>query len=450
MKIAARVVLPVCLGAFGSVAAWCFPFGPPAARTMAPGDRPGVSCAGCHVGAAINSMGGNIKVAFPNGLSYTPGQAQDLTVTISDPASVVYGFEMTARPDNAPNSGPAGSFTAGTGQRIVCSDNQAQPAGGCGGNGIQWIEHSTPSMTGVFTVRWTPPSAGAGNVHIYVSGNAANGDNTSRGDHIYSAEYVLVPASTATTGVPVIRSVAPAVGGGSAIESGSWITITGSNFAASDTTWDKSITTDNVYPTTLGGVTVSINGKPAPISFVNATQINALAPLDPAIGPASVIVSNATGSSAAATAQLDAQSPGFFTFADKYVAALVLDTGANSFQYLAPAGSLGGGVQSRAAKAGDTILLYGTGFGRTTTLLNPIMAASVAYPLAHTGADIQAPTTTVTIGGQAAQVTFAGIVSPGVYQLNVVVPQVAAGDQAVVLKLLSGPTTTQQVFIPVQ
>jgi uncharacterized protein (TIGR03437 family) len=128
----------------------------------------------------------------------------------------------------------------------------------------------------------------------------------------------------------------------------------------------------------------------------------------------------------------------------------VLDS-PTAFQYLAPAGSLGSGVQSRAAKAGDTILLYGTGFGRTTTLLNPSMSASVAYPLAHTGADITLPTTTVTIGGQPAQVTFAGLVGPGLYQLNVVVPQVAAGDQPVVLKLLSGgASTTQQVFIPVQ
>lgn len=448
MRNAARVLLPVCLGAAGSFAAWAFPFGPPAARTMAPGDRPGVSCTACHAGAAVNSGGGSVRVAFPNGLTYTPGQPQDLTVTVADSAAAVFGFEMTARLDNAPNTAQAGAFTAAAGQRIVCSDNQVQPAAGCGGNGIQWLEHSTPSMTGIFTIRWTPPSAGAGNVHLYVSANAANGDNTSRGDHIYSAEYVLIPASTATTGVPTIAGVAPAAGPGPAIESGSWITITGTNFGSGQTTWDKAIV-DNVYPTTLDGVTVSINGKPAPLSFVGTTQINAIAPLDTVIGPASVIVSNATGSSVPATVQIDAQSPGFFTFNNRYIAALVLDSG-GSYEDLAPSGSITG-AQSRAAKAGDTILLYGTGFGRTTTALNPFMSATVAYPLAHTGADQTAPAATVTIGGQPAQLTFAGLVSPGVYQLNVVVPQLPPGDQPVVLKLLSGPTTTtQQVVIPVQ
>jgi uncharacterized protein (TIGR03437 family) len=447
MRNGARIILPVCLGAFGPVAAWAFPFGPPAARTMAPLDRPGISCTQCHAGVP-NSGGGNIRIAFPNGLSYTPGQAQTLTVTVSDATAAVYGFELTARMDNAPSTAQAGAFTAGTGQRIVCSDNQVQPAGGCGGSGIQWIEHSTPSLSGIFTVQWTPPSAGAGNVHFFVSGNAANGDNTPRGDHIYSAEYVLVPASTATTGVPTITAVGPAAGSGTTIQSCSWITITGTNFGTGQTTWDNAIV-DNVYPTTLGGVTVSINGKPAPVSFVSATQINALAPLDPTVGPVPVVVSNATGSSTPSTVQIDAATPGFFTFNNKYVAGIVLDSG-TAFQDLAPAGSLGSTVQSRAAKAGDTILLYGSGFGRTQTLLNPSMSASVAYPLAHTGPDITLPAATVTIGGQNAQVTFAGLVSPGLYQLNVVVPTVAAGDQPVVLKLLSGPATTQQVFIPVQ
>ena len=79
------------------------------------------------------------------------------------------------------------------------------------------------------------------------------------------------------------------------------------------------------------------------------------------------------------------------------------------------------------------------------------MAASVAYPIAHTGPDFTAPTAQMTIGGQLATISFIGVVSPGVYQINAVVPPVAAGDQAVVLQLLSGPSTsTQTVFVPVQ
>ncbi len=451
MKLSVRGIVITTVGILGTVAAWAYPFGPPNGYTPAPGDRPGVACTACHRDFALNSTGGNVKVTFPNGLTYTPGQTQNLVITVTDSTAAVYGFEMTARLDNAPNTQQAGSFTAAQGQKVICSNNQVQPATGCGGSGIQWIEHSQPYLTNTITVQWTPPSAGAGNVHIYVASNAGNGDNTFRGDHIYSANYVLVPASSSTTNVPLVSSVVNAASRASTIQSGSWVTITGSNFATTTATWDTSII-NNVFPTTLGGVTVAIDGRPAPVSFVSPTQINVLAPANSVLGPVNVVVSNANGSSAPASVQLTTASPGFFTFSQnqgRYVAAIVLE-GASSFQYLAPQGLLGSSVQSRPAKPGDTISLYGTGFGPTTTPLNPELAQSVAFPLAHTGADITTALCTVTIGGQPAQVLFAGLVGPGVYQINAVVPQVANGDQAVAMTLLSGPSITQQVFIPVQ
>ena len=108
-------------------------------------------------------------------------------------------------------------------------------------------------------------------------------------------------------------------------------------------------------------------------------------------------------------------------------------------------------MQSRAAKAGDTIMLFGTAFGPTTTPLNPEMAAAVAYPLAHTGGDITAPLAQVTIGGATAQLLFCGIVSPGVYQINAIVPQgVGSGDQPVAVTLLSGASVPQKLVVPIQ
>ena len=148
-----------------------------------------------------------------------------------------------------------------------------------------------------------------------------------------------------------------------------------------------------------------------------------------------------------------AASPGLFTFTQnqgRYPAAIVLDSG-TSFEYLAPSGMLGSSVQSRPAKAGDVIVIYGTAYGPTTTTLNPEIQASVAFPLAHPGADIAAPLAQITIGGQAAQLQFCGIASPGVYQINAVVPQgVSSGDQLLRVTLLSGPSVTQSLFIPIQ
>jgi len=453
MKLKRRQLLTLLTGITGTVsAAWGFPFGPPNGVTIAPGDRPGVSCTQCHTGTALNGGGGSVRLILSNGLTYTPGQSQTIMVAVTDATAAIFGFEMTARLDNAPNAQQAGSFTAGTNQKVVCSDNNIQPAGGCGGSGIQWLEHSQPSLTNTIAVQWTAPAAGSGNVHIYVSANAANGDNSRQGDHIYATDYVLTPASTASANVPQISGIANAASGLPGSEAGSWITISGSNFATASATWDNAIIT-NVFPTTLNGVTVSIDGRPAPISFVNQNQINALVPATATLGNVNVVVSNTNGSSTPATLALSTASPGLFAFPQaqgKYAAAVVLDS-STSFEYLAPAGTLGSGVQSRPAKAGDTILIFGTGFGPTTTPLNPEMAASVAYPLAHTGPDITAALAQVTIGGQAAQLQFCGIVSPGVYQINAVIPAgVTSGDQALKVTLLSGQSVSQNLSIPIQ
>src|SRR5215471_8367850 len=165
MKLTMKVV-PFLLGAAGAVSAWAYPFGPPNGYTPAPGDKPAVACTQCHTGTPLNGGGGSVRITFPGGLSYTPGQTQNLTVTITDAVAATYGFEMSARMESAPNAQQAGSFTAGTNQKVVCSDNAIQPAGGCGGNGIQWLEHTQPSLSNTITVQWTAPAAGAGNVHI--------------------------------------------------------------------------------------------------------------------------------------------------------------------------------------------------------------------------------------------------------------------------------------------
>ena len=54
-----------------------------------------------------------------------------------------------------------------------------------------------------------------------------------------------------------------------------------------------------------------------------------------------------------------------------------------------------------------------------------------------------------TIGGAKAQVLFCGVVSAGLYQLTVVVPKVASGDQLLVAKVGSSQTQST-ISVPVQ
>src|SRR5947208_759497 len=126
MNFKVKVILPIIMGTIWVTAAAGFPFGPPQGLTIAPGDRPGISCTACHAGTPLNGAGGSVQLVFPKGLTYTPGQAQNISIVITDAVAAVYGFEMTARLESAPNTQQAGSFTAAPFQKVVCSDNQIQ------------------------------------------------------------------------------------------------------------------------------------------------------------------------------------------------------------------------------------------------------------------------------------------------------------------------------------
>ena len=74
---------------------------------------------------------------------------------------------------------------------------------------------------------------------------------------------------------------------------------------------------------------------------------------------------------------------------------------------------------------GDTLSLYGTGFGATSASLTGGLVFTGAYPTTEK--------VTVTVGGMPAEVSWAGLVAPGLYQINVTIPAALAdGDQAVI------------------
>src|SRR5215475_1440756 len=79
---------------------WAHEYGPDAGYCNVPKELGTCAQAGCHAGtvnAAANK--GSITVNFPNGMNYTPGVKQHLTVTVADPATSqrAWGFQLTAR-----------------------------------------------------------------------------------------------------------------------------------------------------------------------------------------------------------------------------------------------------------------------------------------------------------------------------------------------------------------
>ena len=203
-----------------------------------------------------------------------------------------------------------------------------------------------------------------------------------------------------------------AASGAAGVAPGAWISIYGSNLAAATRTMSASDLVDNTMPQSLGGVSVQIDGKAAYPYYVSPSQINVLSPSDSAAGSVPVSVTTSAGTSAAVTAVMQAILPGWFT-QSSYVRAV-----------RASDGTIIDGT-STAARPGDLLELYGTGFGPTETAVAAGLVFSGAYPVSNA--------VTVTIGGMDAVVSFAGLVGPGLYQVNAVVPAgLPDGDYAVI------------------
>ncbi len=214
-----------------------------------------------------------------------------------------------------------------------------------------------------------------------------------------------------------------------------WVSIYGANLSQSTYTWQASDFVNGQLPTSLQGVSVMIDGKPAYVEYISPTQINVLAPDDATTGTVQVQVTTAQQASNILSAPKTQFAPAFFTYdGGAYVAAQHTD-----YSLVGPANVLPG-VAATPAQPGETILLYATGFGPTN-------------PALPTGELVTAPGSllnpiAVTIGGVAANVTFSGLVGPGLYQFNVTIPSLPNGDAAL-LATVGGVSTQTGVSVTI-
>jgi len=228
-----------------------------------------------------------------------------------------------------------------------------------------------------------------------------------------AGQTIALPASTCTSPAPapLISLVANAAGEAHLIAPNTWVEIKGSNLTPPGDIriWQGSDFVASTMPTKLDNVGVTVNGKPAYVYYISPTQINVLTPPDAMNGPVQVVVTNNSVSSAPFMAQAQSTSPSFFAVGS-YPLGQHID-----YTLLAPYGS--------PAKPGETILLYGNGFGPTSV---PVVSGSITQGGSLT------PLPVIKIGGVNAPVAVAGLVLPGEYVFAVVVPQgTPDGDQPI-------------------
>jgi uncharacterized protein (TIGR03437 family) len=199
-------------------------------------------------------------------------------------------------------------------------------------------------------------------------------------------------------------------------------------------------------PAALDGTSVTVGGIPGYVYYVgtagSGTQLNILTPSSVPPGNAVPVVVTVKGQpSAAFNVNLNSLAPAFFAYyphtADdgKYLIAQHLpsftDVGKVGLYPSLPANT------TTPAKPGETIQLYGTGFGPVT----PAIPAGIVTPNSPTFS----LSATATLGGQNASVIFAGLTPTlsQIYQVDVTIPNSATAG------LASGATTDLPLVVTV-
>jgi uncharacterized protein (TIGR03437 family) len=242
--------------------------------------------------------------------------------------------------------------------------------------------------------------------------------------------YSLTVNAAAST-LPAASGISNAAGGQPLVAPNSWVSVYGSNFAPADFSddWSKSIVNGKL-PSTLDGVSVTVGGQVAYVSYVSQTQVNALLP-DVGFGPVQATVTTPAGTSTSITVNSQQYSPAFFPWPKSQPVATHVD-----YTLAAKDGTFPG-TATVPAKPGEVVILWCTGFGPT----NP--AAPTGVPLPASPIYNTASPVTVTIGGVPASV-YGTALAPGfagLYQLVVTVPaSLQNGDYAVVASINGSQT----------
>ena len=436
------------------------------------GGPDGQDCTVCHGGTA-NTQGGSVAIQMANGATtYTPGGPKQLvTVLITDSTRQSWGFQMTARLASSLKTGPAGGFTDLNGSttgannspvQVICLDSNFAPCTSTidKTQPVQWVEHTLAGWAASvahkgsysYQMYWTPPATNVGNVLFYVSANASNSANSSNPTdttgHIYTSNITLTPAAVTTNGPSISAGGVVSAGNFGAFTAagpGSWIEIYGTNLAPDSRSWATADFNGSAAPTTLDNVKVSVGGQSAYVSYISPGQIDAQIPSNVGTGPQPVIVTTAAGASPAYTLTINATEPGLlappsFTVSGKqYAAAFHSDL----TTFVMPPGAIAG-VTSAYAKPGETIIIYGVGFGA-------VSPATVLFAGQVVSATSSLNNFSMSFGGSPGVPLYDGLAPGfvGLYQFNITVPQIANNDFVPLTFSLGGSAGTQTLYTAV-
>lgn len=151
---------------------YSFSSGSPGGKTGSPGDE-GANCTGCHDGTPQN-VGNWITSDIPEG-GYVPGETYTITAKGMHAGVAKFGFELTAESAAGAKKGTFAVTDAvrtqllGSGSSVTHTSGGVAPAG----DSTSW------------SMDWTAPASGSGQIRFYSATNAGNGNGNTSGDIIY-------------------------------------------------------------------------------------------------------------------------------------------------------------------------------------------------------------------------------------------------------------------------
>jgi uncharacterized protein (TIGR03437 family) len=317
-------------------------------------------------------------------------------------------------------------------------------AGGTGvlavatGAGCSWSAYSDVNWMSISNTNY---GNGPGNLSYTVSANtgAARTGNLYIGTLAFSVtQQAAAPPTPRIAAIDDSASFAPALGASGVVAPGEIVSIFGNNLGPSTGVSLQLTSNGAAVTTSLGGTQVLFDGKAAALTYASGSQVNAVVPFEVAgRATTAMTVTYQGGISTPNILNVQAASPGIYTLDGSGSgpgAILNQDYGING--------------AARPAARGSTVQIYLTGGGVTNPPSTDASIIPSSLPLPYLTL-----TTTATIGGLPAEVTYWGGVPgsiAGLVQVNATVPSgVTPGSSVPVLVTIGSWTSQPGVTIAV-
>ena len=235
--------------------------------------------------------------------------------------------------------------------------------------------------------------------------------------------FIILPAAyDAPVPIPQIARIVNAADQTKPVAPGGLINVTGSNLSLTNLA-----TSEIPMPTALGDSCLTVNGVAIPLLLVSSSQINAQLPFN-VEGAAQMVLRTPGGVSDNMNFTIQPTAPSVFRASAPAAESASVFRAANNALV----------SDSNPVQAGDALIIYATGLGRTS----PAVATGAAAPSDPLAAAMVQPE--VALDGAPLAVDYAGLTpgGVGVYQINVRVPGVVNPGSSVPLTIQQGGSST--------